>query len=97
MTLTSSGIIENAAEKYFFDDTMDNNIEVPEKYFINVSNYMDRKNQLEALKCFLEADISNEFELILIGSSKNQYYDELIKYYNDYCKKKKNYKNRCHY
>ena len=47
-----SAIIENAAEKYFFDDTMDNNIEVPEKYFINVSNYMDRKNQLEALKCF---------------------------------------------
>lgn len=87
-----SVIIENAAEKYFFDDTTDNNIEVPEKYFINVSNYMDRKNQLEALKCFLEADISNEFELILIGSSKNQYYDELIKYYNDYCIKNKNYK-----
>lgn len=79
-----SVVIENAAEDEFFDKTIDASIELPSKYFLNVSNYMDRKNQMQLLKSFLDAKIPNDFELILIGSDKNAYYDKLIEYYENY-------------
>lgn len=78
-------IIENAAENQFFDFEIDENIKLPKRYFINVSNYMDGKNQMKILQDFLEADIELDVELILIGSVKNQYYDKLIDYYETYC------------
>lgn len=79
-----SVVIENAVDNSFFDETIDPSIELPNKYFLNVSNYMDRKNQMQTLKSFLDAKISNDFELILIGSEKNSYFDSLIEYYNQY-------------
>ena len=45
---------------------------------------MDRKNQMQTLKSFLEAEIPNDIELVLIGSDRNPYYDGLIGYYNKY-------------
>lgn len=87
-----SVVIENAAEDSFFDEIVDSNIELPKKYFLNVSNYMDRKNQMQTLKSFLEAEIPNDFELILIGSDKNTYYDSLIEYYNKYKTHNEKYK-----
>ena len=82
-------IIENAANDDFFDkDKFDHKIKLPKKYFINVSNYEDRKNQKYALKLFLEnKDISDDIEFIFIGGTKNNYYDELVKIYKDYCKR----------
>ena len=77
-------VIENAAEDSFFDEILDPSIELPNKYFLNVSNYMDRKNQMQTLKSFLEAEIPNDIELVLIGSDRNPYYDGLIGYYNKY-------------
>lgn len=85
-------VIENAAEDEFFDETVDANIELPDKYFLNVSNYMDRKNQMQTLKSFLNADISKDFELVLIGSDKNLYYDKLIEYYEKYKNQNNKYK-----
>lgn len=79
-----SVVIENAAEDSFFDEMLDSSIELPNKYFLNVSNYMDRKNQMQTLKSFLEAEIPNDIELVLIGSDRNPYYDGLIEYYNKY-------------
>lgn len=87
-----SDIIENAAENDFFDNYIDESIQLPEKYFLNVSNYTDRKNQMLALQCFLNADISDDYELILIGSEKNQYFASLVDYYKDYLKQNKNNK-----
>ena len=66
-------VIENAAEDSFFDEILDPSIELPNKYFLNVSNYMDRKNQMQTLKSFLEAEIPNDIELVLIGSDRNPY------------------------
>lgn len=82
-----SVIIENAAEENFFSIGIDNEIVVPEKYIINVSNYVDRKNQFECLEAFLTSDIPQEWELILIGSRKNNYYEKLVNYYQEYQRK----------
>lgn len=79
-----SVVIENAAENSFFDEMLDSSIELPNKYFLNVSNYMDRKNQMQTLKSFLEAEIPDDIELVLIGSDRNPYYEVLIEYYNKY-------------
>lgn len=39
---------------------------------------------MQTLKSFLEAEIPNDIELVLIGSDRNPYYDGLIGYYNKY-------------
>ena len=78
-----SVIIENAADDSFFDSDVDATIHVPKKYFINVANYDDRKNQKEILKAFLQAD-TDSYELILIGSEKNDYYERIADLYKNY-------------
>lgn len=70
-------VIENAAEDVFFERKHPVLEELPEKYAICVANYMDRKNQKFVLRAFFEADIAEDFELILIGSEDNSYYKEL--------------------
>lgn len=78
-----SVVIENAAEDVFFNDEVDNDIVLPDKYIVNVSNYLKRKNQEKCVELFLKADIPSDFELILIGSKKNSYYDKIVKMYKE--------------
>jgi glycosyltransferase involved in cell wall biosynthesis len=69
-------ILENATEDIFFERKaylVDCNKPI---VFINVSNYEDRKNQKLILEAFYSADIP-ESHLVLIGSSPNEYYDEI--------------------
>lgn len=70
-------VLENATEDIFFERNA--YIVNPNKpiCFINVSNYEERKDQKLLLDAFYEADIP-ESDFILIGSKKNDYYDELI-------------------
>lgn len=82
----SSDVIENAADDSFFDNSIDNSVIVPEKYILNVSNYMDRKNQLSILKSFLALKEFDEYELILIGSTSNEYFNKLKRVYSKYLK-----------
>lgn len=86
----NSVIIENAAEETFFSTNVNSEIVVPQKYIINVSNYIDRKNQFDCLKAFLTADIPEDWELVLIGSRKTTYYEKLVNYYQNYQKKSSN-------
>lgn len=81
-----SEIIENAAEENFFNDVIEKNVIVPKHYIINVSNYSKLKNQLNCLKIFLNSNMKDDWELILIGSRKNEYYEKIKKYYNEYIK-----------
>lgn len=77
----NSTIIENAAENEFFENHTEADFKKPfDRYIINVANYNDRKNQKLAIKEFLKADIPQDVGLVLIGSSKNGYYDHLEKY-----------------
>lgn len=71
-----SNIIENAVEENFF--CQPHNKE--NKYIINVSNYNLRKNQKKCIELYYCTDIPDDWQMILIGSSKNKYYDELVKY-----------------
>ena len=56
------------------------NINYP--YFIFVGNYCFRKDQLRALSVFAEIGF-DKFELVLIGSKNNDYYQKLQKYLDD--------------
>lgn len=76
----TSQIIENAAEDYFFTKEYDDSIEVPKNYIVNVSNYSSVKNQKRCIRTFYMANIPDDWSLVLIGSSKNDYYEELIEY-----------------
>lgn len=79
-----SVIIENAAEKSFFEKDDIEKIDVPDKYIINVSNYLKRKNQEKAVKLFLKSNIPDNWELVLIGSAKNNYYEKIVNIYKKY-------------
>lgn len=71
-------ILENATEDIFFERKafiVDKNKPI---VFINVSNYEERKDQKLILEAYYEADIPDS-KLILIGSKKNAYYEELLK------------------
>lgn len=85
-------IIENAAEPSFFDSKYNKSIDLPEKYILNVSNYLKRKNQLKCLKLYLNSSIPEDWELILIGSQKNSYSERIKMEYEEY--KKKNPKSK---
>lgn len=69
-------ILENAAEDVFFD------IEgiKKEKYIINVSNFCQRKNQLQCVKIFEKSNLPEEWKLVLVGSRKNSYFEEIKNY-----------------
>ena len=75
--------IANSCDSIFFEEK--NKSEVLDKYgihspyFIQVANYDDCKNQLLALKAFLQAD-SGDSELVFIGSSPNASYNKVKKY-----------------
>lgn len=80
-------ILPNAANDMFFD----NNINVNkinnytnlknDKYFISIANYQDIKNQIEILKEYYKSKVNN-YDMVFIGSEKNEYYEMLIKEYN---------------
>lgn len=66
-------VLYNAVEDDFFtDDIQKQNI------IINVGTYCKRKNQLQCLEVFYKSNLNN-YRLILIGSKKNKYYNELVK------------------
>lgn len=67
-------VIGNAVDNDFFLNNKKNDIP---NYIINVNNYCSRKNQMACLECFYKAE-TNNFELILIGSEKNSYYEGLV-------------------
>lgn len=89
----NSLVMENAAEDVFFDQTVDDSLKLPKKYILNVSNYAKRKNQEKCLELFFEADIPEDWSLILIGSQKNKYYDNLKSKYDNLQQKFKKKKN----
>ena len=70
-------ILENATEDSFFDRKAYLVDEAKEVVFINVSTYEERKNQKMILRAYCEANLPNS-RLVLIGSSKTQYYQELV-------------------
>ena len=49
------------------------------KYLISVANYSAVKNQKMILEAFYKAN-TGSYALVLIGSTKNYYYDEVVKY-----------------
>lgn len=51
-----------------------------------VGNYCDRKNQKTLLKEYYLSKIEKNFELVMIGSEKNNYYEELIQIKNSFDK-----------
>lgn len=71
-------IIENAVEDSFFDIRAFEKKEDEIITFINVSSYIERKNQKLLLNAFYEAKVPNA-KLILIGSKQTDYYRELLK------------------
>lgn len=71
-------ILENATEDFFFERKAYLIQNEKPIVFINVSNYEDRKNQKLILEAYYEADIPDS-RLILIGSKKNEYYQELLR------------------
>lgn len=75
-----SHIFENAAEDIFFEDKGIKPCDLPEKYIIYVANYNNRKNQKESIEAFYEVAIPPNWTLVLIGSSRNNYYDMLEEY-----------------
>lgn len=85
-----SVIVENAADNSFFDDSQDSTISLPRKYIINVSNYDDRKNQMKMLSSFLSANTPSDFEMILIGSTRNSYCEKMIETYQKHLKSNPN-------
>lgn len=72
--------IENAAENVFFEECNRKNTT---RYALCVANYMERKNQEFVLKAFYLANINSDYELILIGSEKNSYYEKLVQLNNN--------------
>ena len=71
-------IIYNAAAPIFFE------LENVKKChrIINVGSYNSRKNQLLCLECFYKAK-TLDYELVIIGNPKNDYYNELNKKKNE--------------
>ena len=51
---------------------------ITKPYFINISNYEEVKNQKDLLRQFYLAKVSKKSSLILVGSKKNKYFDELL-------------------
>ena len=71
-------VLGNAVDDVFFDD---NCLTYPlptkhSKYIICIASYYELKNQKEIVKSYLESDLQN-VSLVLIGHSRNEYYDEV--------------------
>ncbi len=76
--ITNDIILENAVEDVFFQRRAFLVDPLKELVFINISSFVERKNQKLVLEAFYEADISNA-RLILIGSKNTAYYEELVR------------------
>lgn len=70
-------ILENATDDFFFERKAYLVDETKEIVLINVSTYEERKNQKQILRAYYAANLPNS-RLVLIGSRKTQYYQELI-------------------
>ena len=79
-------ILENAVEDFFFERKAYRVDESKPIVFINVSNYEERKNQKLLLEAYYKADIPDS-RLVLIGSVKNEYYQQLMKDNEVFCEK----------
>lgn len=66
-------ILYNAVDERFFD----NQDTTKKNQIINVGTFCKRKNQKLCLDAFYKANIKN-WNLVLIGTPKNDYYEELI-------------------
>lgn len=76
-----SETIENAADNDFFERHIEKDFVKPfDNYIINVANFIDGKNQITTVKEFLKSNIDDKIGLVLIGSSKNKYYEKLIEF-----------------
>ena len=72
-----SRVIENAADDIFFERQIDDS-KSESRYIINVANYNERKNQKECLTLFYESDVPDDWKMVLVGSEKNGYYNDLV-------------------
>ena len=77
--LQNSSIIENAVEDSFFERKAFEDSKNSELICLNVSSYIERKNQKLLIQAFYEAEIPNS-RLILIGSKSTPYYEELLEW-----------------
>lgn len=79
-------ILSNAADDMFFDSTiMESKIDkytnlINKKYIISIANYQEYKNQIGILNEYYRANLEN-YDLVFIGSEKNEYYKSLLKEY----------------
>ncbi len=76
-------ILGNAADNMFFSKNICNlekYIDIKNKYFLSVSNYLSVKNQMGILKEYYLSDSSKKIDMIFIGSSKTDYYYKLLNY-----------------
>lgn len=77
-------VIMNSCEQKLFEpynkggQSIRDIYEIRNRYFIYVANFCSRKDQKLALRSFLKLK-SPDAELVLVGSQKNSYYEELLK------------------
>lgn len=76
-------ILENAANDIFFDEYKQSqdfssvlNIKA-KKYILCIANYIPNKGQLDIVKAFANIK-DNNYALVCIGSSKNEYYERVL-------------------
>lgn len=72
--VTQNIVIHNAAERAFFEPA---STECNEKYFLQVANYAEHKNQEYSLRAFYQSNCP-EMKMVYIGSQKNAYFEYLI-------------------
>lgn len=71
--ITDCHILYNAVDGRFFQD-----ISEKKNRIINVGTYCERKNQIRCMEIFYESE-AKDWELVLIGSPKNKYYEKVLK------------------
>ena len=76
-------VLSNAADDIFFEavDNKSHNYSLQtdgKPYIISIANYTVVKNQLQMLEQFYKSVSSDKFALVLIGSQRNSYYEELL-------------------
>ncbi len=68
-------VLYNAVDARFFEGEKEKSRQI-----INVGTYSRNKNQMECLDIFYQSGLS-DWRLVLIGSSKNRYYEQLIRHW----------------
>ena len=72
--ISQNTVIHNAAERAFFEPPVS---ECDEKYFLQVANYAEHKNQEYSLRAFYKSDC-RDVKMVYVGSQKNSYYEYLV-------------------